>query len=253
VAAPVICPIPCLRDNYAYLVFDPDGDGECVVVDPSEAAPVQREVDRRGLRLVGILNTHHHWDHVGGNLELAARQELAVIAHHSDRERVPGMTRPLEDQAEFAIAGLCFSSLHVPGHTLGAVAYLVGEVCFTGDTLFCGGCGRLFEGTPAQMRDSLCRVLGALPDSTQIYCGHEYTESNLRFAHELLAEDATLSRLREVQMQRARGAFCASASLGLERATNPFLRCHLPTLQQALGQPDALTAFTELRRLKNQA
>jgi hydroxyacylglutathione hydrolase len=249
-----IVPIPCLRDNYAYLVFRRDGNGECVVVDAAETAPVISEVERRGLRLRGILTTHHHWDHVGGNRELLERERLSVFAHESETERVPGVSNPLSHRERFEIAGIEFSALHVPGHTTGALAYVADGVCFTGDTLFCGGCGRLFEGTPEQMHESLTRTLGELPDETVVYTGHEYTLGNLEFAMGLLPSSELFARHADVLRRREAGAYCASATLGEERATNPFLRCGDPALRAVLGEPGSeLAAFGRLRLLKDQA
>lgn len=250
---PTVVPIPCLRDNYAYLVFSPDGEGNALVIDPSESAPVENELARRGLKLGAILNTHHHWDHVGGNLELKERHNAPIYAHRSDSARVPGVTHLLDDGDEFEVAGLRLSALHVPGHTSGALAYRCGSACFTGDTLFCGGCGTLFEGTPEQMHQSLNVVLGSLPDETLVYTGHEYTEGNLRFASGLPAGAQLKSRLEEVSRRRSRGEYCASATLEVERATNPFLRVHEPELRAFLHEESEIAAFARLREMKNRA
>jgi hydroxyacylglutathione hydrolase len=251
-----VIPVPCLTDNYAYLVYDDDGDGDCLVVDPSEAEPVLSEVSRLGLRLSAIFNTHHHWDHVGGNNELLALRKLRVYGHESESARIPGLNQPLSHGERFASVGLEFFVLHVPGHTSGALALCSTDrqLCFTGDTLFCGGCGRLFEGSAEQMHHSLTTVLAQLPDETRIYCGHEYTENNLKFALGIDPTEAVFARLQEVEVRRARGEFCASASLGLERATNPFLRCHISGVRQALGVDGSdQQAFAELRRRKDRA
>ena len=175
--------VPCLRDNYAYIVHRSDSR-QAVVIDPSEAAPVRQQLQQRGLELVAILNTHHHWDHVGGNEELRQPEGLPVYAHQSDmdEQRVPGQTHALTHEQRFEVAGLSFGVLHVPGHTLGAVSYCLDDMVFTGDTLFIAGCGRLFEGTPEMMHRSLTGTLAQLPPDTKVYCGHEYTAANLRFA-----------------------------------------------------------------------
>lgn len=249
-----VIPIPCLKDNYAYLVFRTDGDGDCVVVDACEADPVISEVRRRGLRLRGILTTHHHWDHVGGNRELISHETIPIFAHESERDRVPGFSHPLSHCEEFEIAGLSFAAYHVPGHTRGALAYVVEGTCFSGDTLFCGGCGRLLEGTAKQMHVSLTKTLGALPDETIVYTGHEYTLANLNFAQRLLPSPELEARRLDVERKRQEGAFCASTSLGVERKTNPFLRCGDADLQAALGgAASELEAFTQLRLLKDRA
>jgi hydroxyacylglutathione hydrolase len=186
-----IQPIPCLEDNYAYLVVS---GGDAVVVDASEAGPVRDAVARAGVRVRAIWSTHHHWDHVGGNEEVARELRVdEVVGHESDRGRLPGQTRGVVAGDVVSAGELAATCMHIPGHTLGAVAYYVesgGErVVFTGDTLFCAGCGRLFEGSPAQMHASLRSLLALAPD-TRVYCGHEYTENNLRFAAHLEPENA---------------------------------------------------------------
>jgi hydroxyacylglutathione hydrolase len=222
-----VVPVACLSDNYAYLIAA-DGSREALVVDPSESAPVAAAVASKGLSLVAILNTHHHWDHVGGNEELCAGMSgLRVFGHASDAGRIPRQTDRLEDGARFELAGLSFRILHIPGHTLGAIAYVVGddEAVFTGDTLFAAGCGRLFEGTPAMMNSSLNEKLAALPDRTLVYFGHEYTASNLRFAAWVEPDNAAIAeKAARVADLRARGEPTTPSTLGEERRTNPFLR-----------------------------
>jgi len=248
-----ILPIPCLRDNYAYLVHR-RSDSRCFVVDPSEAEPVRNAVDDRGLRLEAVLNTHHHWDHVGGNVELGAP---VVVAHESDAHRIPGFGRGVRHDERFTVAGIDLSVLHVPGHTSGAVAYVGDGFAFTGDTLFCCGCGRLFEGTAEQLNRSLNETLATIPDGFVIHSGHEYTENNLRFALGLEPENPALkSRLEEVSAARSRGRPCASAPMGRERSTNPFLRCADPNLRRAVGcalDESDEAVFARLRRLKDAA
>ena len=226
-----ITPVPCLKDNYAYLIHA-DGSDATLVVDPSEAAPVVRALESAGLRLVGILNTHHHFDHVGGNEELLQRYgELPVFGYSTDRGRIPGQTVFLEHGGEFESAMLQFRALHIPGHTLGAVAYVVGDAVFTGDTMFAAGCGRLFEGTPAQMYESLNVKLGALPDSTRVFFGHEYTAKNLEFAaHVEPGNAAVRDKAKRVAELRGRGEFTTPSTLGEERGTNPFMRCTSPEI-----------------------
>jgi len=217
--------VPCLRDNYAYLVSS--DDEQAIVIDPSEAEPVRTKLDELGWKLVAILNTHHHWDHVGGNEALlAAQPELAVIAHQSDRERVHGMTRGVSHDECFEVAGISVRAIHVPGHTLGAVTFVMDGAAFTGDTLFIGGCGRLFEGTPAMMHTSLSEKLGALPSDTRIYCGHEYTESNLRFAQTVEPDNHRIrEKLAWATERSARGEPTVPSTIADELATNPFMRC----------------------------
>lgn len=220
--------VPCLSDNYAYLLID-DAASCCAVVDACEAAPVEAALARVGLPLVAILSTHHHFDHVGGNEALSARfPGLSVHGHRSDQGRLPALTHPHDDGERFALGSLEVTTHHVPGHTLGALAYEVRpregvRWLFTGDTLFLGGCGRLFEGTPEQMFASL-RKLASLGDELLIACGHEYTASNLRFAQHVLPDDpAIAARVAEVASLRARNEPTVPAAMSVEKKTNPFL------------------------------
>jgi hydroxyacylglutathione hydrolase len=224
-----VTPIPCLKDNYAYLVECIES-GDAVVVDPSEAAPVMAAVEAARTRLVGIWNTHHHWDHVGGNAELVKKLGVkSVYGHSSDDGRIPGQTKKLDEGDRFAHGVLDVSILHIPGHTTGAIAYVVralGEpqVVFTGDTLFLGGCGRLFEGTPAMMHASLSK-LAALAPETRVYCGHEYTESNLRFAAHVEPSNADIvAAQKRAKETRERSAPTVPGTIADELRINPFLR-----------------------------
>ncbi len=248
-------PVPCLKDNYAYLVHAADSD-DCVVVDPSEPAPVLAALYERGLRLCAILNTHHHADHVGGNTELLRRQPtLAVYGHASDKGRIPGQTKFLEHGDHIDVAGLGFDIMHIPGHTLGAIAYVGHGVAFTGDTLFSAGCGRLFEGTPAMMYESLNRKLGALPATTLFYFGHEYTENNLRFAASIEPDSKDVrERAAHVADMRKHEMPSTPTTLSDELRTNPFLRCEEPTVARGVGlEPgaNAVDVLAKLRKLKD--
>ena len=217
--------VPCLKDNYAYLVHR-EGSSDALVVDASEAAPVEAALEKLGLKPVAILTTHHHLDHVGGNVAMLARfPDLRVFGHRSDRGRIPGQSDLLDDGQEFEAAGIGVKALHIPGHTLGAVAYVAEGAAFTGDTLFAAGCGRLFEGTAAQMYESLNLKLGSLPDDTRIYCGHEYTVNNLRFAETLEPDNPDIAKkLTWARAAREKGQPTLPSTLGEERLTNPFLR-----------------------------
>jgi hydroxyacylglutathione hydrolase len=211
-----VVPVPCLKDNYAYLVIDGD---RAAVVDPGEAKPVEEALAREGVTLAAIWATHHHLDHVGGVPALvAARPDVEVVAHTHDTKRIPQATRLVEDNAEVGLGDLRARILHNPGHTLGAISYLIEGCVFTGDTLFCAGCGRVFEGDAAMMHTSLSR-LAALPDSTRVYCGHEYTAANLRFAAAVEPENAAIAT-------RASALHVPSvpSTIAEEKATNPFLR-----------------------------
>ncbi len=219
--------IPCLKDNYAYLLSAP-GAEKAVIVDASEAGPVLEAVEKLGLPLGAVLSTHHHADHVDGNQALAERfPGLEIFGSAHDRGRIPGQTRFVADEEVVLVCGLTFRCLLVPGHTLGAVAYFGEGAVFTGDTLFAAGCGRLFEGTPRMMHESLNVKLASLPADTRVYFGHEYTASNLRFAeHVEPGNVAVKAKAARVAEQRARGEPTVPSTLAEERATNPFMRCH---------------------------
>jgi hydroxyacylglutathione hydrolase len=244
--------IPCLSDNYAYLVA-PDTGRDAVVVDPSEAAPVLAALERENLRLVAILNTHHHHDHVGGNEELLAKLgPMPVYAHASDEGRVPGQTERVEEGHPFTVARLVFDPLHVPGHTTGAVAYGVENAIFTGDTLFVAGCGRLFEGTPAMMHRSLVEKLGTLPTKTRVYCGHEYTVANLKFAQAVEPGNKHVAdRLAKAVAKREAGEPTVPSTIREELMTNPFLRVGEATVRAACeGLPPRATAIDVLAAVR---
>lgn len=217
-------PIPLLSDNYAYLL---EHHGEAVIVDPSEAEPVRKALE--GLRLIAIWCTHHHWDHVGGVAELATPGvEVLGSRHDHEKQRIPSLTRALDDGEHFQVWGHTVQVLAVPGHTLGAIAYHVGDELFTGDTLFLAGCGRLFEGTPAMMRASLAR-LRHLPGQTRIWCGHEYTHKNLNFAASIEPESSAIAqRLASLKVPSVPG------TIAEEQQTNPFFRWDQPTVQHTV-------------------
>jgi hydroxyacylglutathione hydrolase len=248
--------IPCLKDNYAYLVVD--DAGEAVIVDASEAAPVREAIRREGVRARAIWSTHHHWDHVGGNEELAREMGLEIVGHASDAGRLPGLSHRVEMNDVVRVGSIEARCIHIPGHTLGAVAYFIDSgvepLVFTGDTLFCSGCGRLFEGTPAQMHASLGRLL-ELPGDTRVYCGHEYTESNLRFAAHCEPANPDVAHARErAAMLRAEGKPTVGTTLDDERRCNPFLRVHSADLRATLhiaAGADDVAAFAVIRAAKD--
>jgi hydroxyacylglutathione hydrolase len=221
-----IVSIPCLTDNYAYLVIC-EATQRAVIIDPSEAAPVLAAVRQQGVQLDAIWNTHHHWDHTGGNQELvAAVGGLAVVAHESDRGRVPAQTVFVSEGDTVTVGQVSARIIYNPGHTSGAISYHIADpgAVFTGDTLFGAGCGRLFEGTPADMRTSLGK-LAALPGATRVYCGHEYTEKNLAFAAEAEADNAAITERRaRVADLRKSGQPSVPFTMAEEQATNPFVR-----------------------------
>ena len=249
-----ITAIPCLEDNYAYLLDD--GSGELAIVDASESGPVEAALGRSKGRLTAIFSTHHHHDHVGGNEELARRHPgLRVFGHESDRGRIPAQTDFLSHGQSFAWGGSEVRALHIPGHTLGAVAYVVGDSVFTGDTLFLAGCGRLFEGTPAMMFRSLNEVLGELHRAMRVYCGHEYTVSNLAFAASVEPTNSKVTaRLAAARAARAQGEPTVGTPLSEEFETNPFLRCESPELRRTMklgADAPAVDVFAALRRAKD--
>jgi hydroxyacylglutathione hydrolase len=251
-----IVTIPCLQDNYAYLLVGAGGDA--AIVDASEAGPVRDALKREGVHGKAIWSTHHHWDHVGGNEELSKELGIDVTGHLSDRGRLPGLVHGVDTGDVVRVADLVAHVIHIPGHTLGAVAYFVddasGRAVFTGDTLFASGCGRLFEGTPAQMHASLSS-LAALPGDTRVYCGHEYTESNLRFAAHVEPSNADVTRAKErAAALRAEGKPTIGTTLDDERKTNPFLRVRSAEIRKTLGIPadaDDATALGAIRAAKD--
>ncbi len=251
-----IIQVPLLRDNYGYLIVCLKTT-HAAIVDPSEAEPVLRRVEQEKVILETILNTHHHRDHTGGNEGLLANQQLEVCGHKTDQGRIPGLTRGVDDGDEIQIGELRGKVLFIPGHTTGHVAYLIGNNLFCGDTLFTAGCGRLFEGTPEQMHTSLKKLM-ALPDDTKVYCGHEYTENNLRFALTLEPKNHKLvSRLERVQALRARGVSTVPSTMEEEKQTNPFLRWDSKELQMSLKsssaapRSDPVSVFAQVRKLKD--
>ncbi len=248
--------IPAFADNYLWLIHDQQ---HAAVVDPGDAAPVEAALASLNLKLDAILLTHHHGDHAGGVPALLARWPVPVYG--PAREKIAGLSHPLTegDSVQLPALGLSLSVIDVPGHTAGHIAYVTADQrwLFCGDTLFAGGCGRLFEGTPAQMTASLAK-LAALPDDTKVYCAHEYTVSNLRFA--LAAEPgnpAVAARLAHEEHRRSRGEATVPSTIGVERQTNPFLRnaetgvLHTLQAEGRLSGNDPVAAFAALREWKN--
>lgn len=245
---------PCLSDNYGFLVHDRDA-GVTACIDTPEVGPILAALEQRGWRLTHILNTHWHPDHAGGNEQLRARTGCEVIGPAGERERIPALGRAVRDGDVFDLGGHEVRVLEVPGHTAGHVAYWLpaDRVAFVGDTLFALGCGRLFEGTPEQMWASL-RKLMALPPETVVYCAHEYTQANARFALTVDPENEALrERARAIDEARAAGRFTVPTTIAEELRTNPFLRAADPALQRALGLEGAspVEVFAEARRRKD--
>ena len=227
--------IPALSDNYIYLLRDTE-TGQTGVVDPAKAAPVQAALEDRSWSLNLILNTHHHLDHTGGNVELKARYGALVCGPRADAGRIGAMDRQLAEGDTVAIGKQEAEVFEVPGHTSGHIALWFAEAkaLFCGDTLFALGCGRLFEGTPEQMWASLLR-LRDLPDESMVYCGHEYTQSNARFAVHVDPDNGDLADYQKwVDDRRSDGQPTIPANLGREKRTNPFLRADLPAMAAAM-------------------
>ena len=252
-----VSPVRAFSDNYIWLMRSPDAPGAAVVVDPGDARPVLDALDGLGLELHSVLVTHHHPDHVAGIPSLVDRYEPRVFG--PSREQIPGRTDALDDGDTVALdgLGLGFSVMAVPGHTLGHVAYYGHGALFCGDTLFSGGCGRLFEGSAEQMFGSLDRI-AALPDSTQVYCAHEYTLANLRFAAAVEPENDDLQAWQvRAQSLRERDEPTVPTTIGLERRINPFLRSRTPGVRRSAEMraggplPGPVAVFAEIRRWKD--
>ncbi len=244
--------IPCLKDNYAFLLHD-DETGQTAAVDLPEAGPVLAELARRGWTLTDILLTHHHDDHIQGVAEVRAATGAMLIGAAADAHRLPPLDLGVAEGMTVTLGRHHARILDVPGHTVGHIAYAFDDYAFTGDSLMAGGCGRLLEGTPQQMWDSLEKLVALQPEIL-ICSGHEYTEANLRFAASLdEGNEALAGRIAKVARARAAGEATVPSKLTGERATNIFLRAGEPEVKAAVGMPDATAAqvFAELRERKN--
>ena len=253
-----VTPLPAFSDNYLWLLHH---NGQAAVVDPGDGEVVLAALRERGLRLTAILATHHHPDHVGGLPALRRVWDVPVYGPRAESGKIPGLSHLLDDGDQVAIPelGVRFDVLAVPGHTLGHIAYFepARKLLFCGDTLFVGGCGRLFEGTPQQMHASLQR-LSSLPGDTAVYCAHEYTLSNLDFARNAEpGNSAVAAEIERVRELRARAQPSVPSTLQREREFNPFLRCSLmPLVESASAHagrplPDAVEVFATLRSWKD--
>jgi hydroxyacylglutathione hydrolase len=231
--------VPMLADNYAYLIHD-NASGATAILDPSEAEPGLQAAAARGWTITHVLDTHHHNDHCGGNLGIKQATGAKVVGPAYDRDRIPGIDIAVDEESGFDFAGHPADVLFIPGHTKGHIAFHFpdSKAVFCGDTLFSIGCGRMFEGTPDVMWPSLLK-LRALPDETRVYCGHEYTEANIRFALSADPDNAALKRRAAAANQlRAAGRPTIPAILGEEKQANPFLRADAPGLAAKFGGKD---------------
>lgn len=245
---------PCLSDNYGVLLHDP-ASGATAAIDAPEAGPVEAALTAAGWRLSDILVTHHHHDHVGGIAALKARHGARVVAPRDEAAKIPAVDATVADGDTVSVGTLTARAIATPGHTLGQINYFFPEakLLFAGDTLFSIGCGRVIEGTPEMMWQSL-KTLRELPDDTAVYCGHEYTAANIRFALTIEPGNAALkARADEVQRQRAEGKPTIPTLMGEEKRANVFLRADEPAVAAAVGLAGkpAAAVFAEVRKRKN--
>ncbi len=245
--------IPTLRDNYTYLVIDEETN-EAAVVDAPEAGPVVARAEQLGVRVTKVLSTHHHPDHSMANPALAERFGVPVVGYEGDSNRIPGFTDGVKEGDRVKVGGLEAEVVFIPAHTRGHIAYVFSDAVFCGDTLFAAGCGRLFEGNPQMMHEALNVKLARLPDETRVFCGHEYTESNVRFA--LAVEPGNRALQEKMEWVKSRRAGAAAdwhdateaemtipSTIGEERATNPFMRVDSPEIIDSVRRqyPDTAT------------
>jgi hydroxyacylglutathione hydrolase len=246
--------IPVMRDNYAYLLHEAEA-GLTAALDPAVHEPVLEALEQKGWTLTHILNTHHHNDHVGGNIALKEATGCTIVGARIDKHRIPGIDIEVGDSEQYALGNAIAKVMEVPGHTDGHIVYWFEEsdALFCGDTMFAMGCGKLSEGTADQLWASLTK-LTALPDETRIYCAHEYTQANGDFALSVEpSNQALVERMQEVDAKRAQGISTVPSLLGDERKTNPFLRPDSEEIQRSIGQEkqDALSVFAEIRKRKD--
>jgi hydroxyacylglutathione hydrolase len=247
---------PCLADNYGVLIHDPAA-GVTAAIDTPDAAAISAALKEKGWRLTHIFNTHHHGDHTGGNLALKSQTGCMIVGPRGEAGKIPGIDKAVGEGETYRFGSHEVRILDTPGHTLGHISYWIASqrVAFVGDTLFAMGCGRVFEGTARMMWQSL-EKLAALPGETRVYCGHEYTQSNAKFALTIEPENEALrARAEEVERLRAAGAPTLPTRIDLELATNPFLRPRVPAIQKRLGmegRPE-WEIFGELRERKNRS
>lgn len=245
---------PCREDNFGVLIHDPQ-TGATASIDAPEETPIEEALERTGWELNHILVTHHHFDHVEANATLKEKYGADITGPASEADKIPGIDNTVSEGDRFHFGQYEVQVLETPGHTLGHVCYYIpaAGVLFAADTLFALGCGRVFEGTPAQMHHSL-QKLAALPDETEVYFGHEYTEANARFAVTVDPENEALAqRVAEIGKTRAAGLATAPTTIAQEKATNPFLRAADPAIRAHLHMQgaDDVDVFTEIRQRKD--
>ncbi len=245
---------PCLSDNYGVLIHDADA-GVTASIDAPEAAAVERALESTGWRLTHILTTHHHADHTGGHAELKQKTGCTIVGPRGEADKIPGIDVSVGEGDTYTFGNFVARVFETPGHTSGHIVYYFpdAQVVFVGDTLFALGCGRLLEGTAEQMWSSLKKLM-QLPPETAVYCGHEYTQSNARFALAVDPDNAELqARAREIDALRAQDKPTLPTTIGLELATNPFLRAEDESIQRHLGMvgADPVQVFAEIRRRKD--
>jgi hydroxyacylglutathione hydrolase len=248
--------IPCLSDNYCVLLQSLEG-GQSLIIDAPEASPVKAAINVQKSQLTDIFVTHHHGDHTGGCVALKELYGCRIEGPEAEAERIPGLSHAVKEGSPLSFAGHDVRVLETPGHTLGHISYYFPSIAtvFTGDTLFAMGCGRIFEGDAQMMHGSLQKI-AALPDDTKIYCGHEYTLANARFALSVEPENqALVERVKTIEALRGQGQPTLPTTLGLEKATNPFLRTQSPAIRARLGLQGApdWQVLGRLRELKNKA
>lgn len=245
---------PCLDDNYGFLIHEPSS-GATATVDTPEVAPINAALEERGWQLTHILNTHHHFDHAGGNEALKKQWGCTIVGAANDAHRIPGIDVQVKEGEVIELGAARAKVFEVPGHTTGHIAYYFAEdgAAFVGDTMFALGCGRLFEGSPGQMWDSLSKLM-ALPDETAVYCAHEYTQANAAFAVTVEpGNDELAARVKEIADLRAQGLPTVPTTIGRERATNPFVRPGSADLQATIDMvgSDPVAVFAETRKRKD--
>lgn len=250
-----VIPIKALKDNYIWCIVDATSH-DCIIVDPGDANPVLEAIKQHALKPCAIFITHHHYDHTGGISPILSHYPVPVFG--SFLENIAQLTHPLYGENEITLLSTLFKIIDIPGHTLGHIAYYGNKMLFCGDTLFIAGCGRVFEGTMAQMYASLQKI-ASLPDETLIYCAHEYTQANLYFAKAVEPDHSFIEqKLQQVLKLRAQNLPTVPSTLAVEKMINPFLRCHEPAVIKAASrhckQPLAnpVDVFTVLREWKNE-